>query len=324
MKRGARASKLHGMRSLRSASWLCASVLATTSSLAAASDADDARALFERGQAVAKTGKIAEACTLYEQSHKLAPMACGVIVNLAECTDAIGHTAESFSYYEELGRCATAQKQPERIALAKERRAALRKQVVALDFGAFVPSAASRLRVDGVELPRAAWTTPLYVSARSHTVMVETDGCTPEARLFDKLQAGSSVTVPVWSAKCASAPAASAAVPATPQVQGEPWPVASQPSDGSGWRTAGLITAGVGVLGIGAAGVGIVTSLDKTKEEKQSVAPTYNALGGAGLALVGAGAVMYFVLGKDHTAHHAYVLPVAGPQGAGFQAGLSW
>ena len=43
-----------------------------------------------------------------------------------------------------------------------------------------------------------------------------------------------------------------------------------------------------------------------------------------GLVLIGVGAVMYFVLGKDHTTQQTYLVPTAGPQSVGLQAGMSW
>lgn len=284
-----------------------------------AGDVEEAKALFEKGQATAKSGRIAEACTLYEQSHKLAPNACGVLVNLAECTEAIGHSPEAYAYYDELGRCAEKQKQAERLALAKERGVALRRQLVQFDLSAYVSSTASRIRIDGSEIARDAWGRSIFVSAKPHSITIESDGCAPVTRNFDKLQGGGTLVVPAWSANCTATrpPSDVASRPAVTPPQ-------TSTSDGSGWRTAGLITGGVGIVSLGVAGVGILTSLDKTSEEKKRVSATYDAFAVTGLALVGAGAVMYFVLGKDSRPQQSYLVPAVGPQMLGFQAGTSW
>ena len=313
------------MRLLRRASCSALLSLCLAAPSAYAGDSEEARALFEQGQALAKSGKVAESCGLYERSHRLAPNACGVIVNLAECTDAIGHSAESFAHYDELNTCAVAQKQTERVQLAKERRAALRKQLVAFDFAAYQSIPGVRLRVDGTDLPRTSLSAPVLLSVRAHTISVDADGCAPESRMFDKLQGGGVVAVPVWPAKCPVAIPTSAAQSAQ-GVIGNPvqGTTPKTPSDGSGWRTAGLVVGGAGVLSLGVAGVGIISSLGSSNDQKQRVSSTYNTFAGLGLGLVGAGAVMYFALGKDHTTQHSYLVPTGGPQSIGFQAGTSW
>jgi hypothetical protein len=64
----------------------------------ASADAAAAEAAFREGRRLAREGRFAEACPLFEASHRAAP-ALGALLNLAICHEAIGRTASAYAGY---------------------------------------------------------------------------------------------------------------------------------------------------------------------------------------------------------------------------------
>jgi hypothetical protein len=64
----------------------------------ARADTAEAEAAFREGRRLAREGRFAEACPLFEASHRAAP-ALGALLNLAICHEAIGRTASAYAGY---------------------------------------------------------------------------------------------------------------------------------------------------------------------------------------------------------------------------------
>jgi hypothetical protein len=64
----------------------------------ASADTAAAEAAFREGRRLAREGRFAEACPLFEASHRAAP-ALGALLNLAICHEQIGRTASAYAGY---------------------------------------------------------------------------------------------------------------------------------------------------------------------------------------------------------------------------------
>jgi hypothetical protein len=64
----------------------------------ARADTAEAEAAFREGRRLAREGRFAEACPLFEASHRAAP-ALGALLNLAICHEEIGRTASAYAGY---------------------------------------------------------------------------------------------------------------------------------------------------------------------------------------------------------------------------------
>jgi hypothetical protein len=64
----------------------------------ASADTAAAEAAFREGRRLAREGRFAEACPLFEASHRAAP-ALGALLNLAICHEEIGRTASAYAGY---------------------------------------------------------------------------------------------------------------------------------------------------------------------------------------------------------------------------------
>ena len=115
---------------------------------ARADDSEEAKALFERGRNLVKTGDNAGACPLFEQSLKLAP-ALGTKLNLAICWDATGRLAEAEGLFEQLVKETENAHQPQRTELAQKALDELSARVPRVKIDASNLPAASTVDIDG-------------------------------------------------------------------------------------------------------------------------------------------------------------------------------
>jgi tetratricopeptide (TPR) repeat protein len=117
-----------------------------------ADDGDDpaveAKAKFEQGRALVKTGHNAEACPLFEESMRLAP-ALGTKLNLAICWEAIGRLVDAQRLFEVLVKETEAAQQPQRVQLAREGLEGVKSRVPHLKINASALPAGEAIELDG-------------------------------------------------------------------------------------------------------------------------------------------------------------------------------
>ncbi len=238
-------------------------VVPNTRAQVAASDKAAAEALFDRGLALMREGKLDEACARLEQSNSI-ERGIGTMLYLAECYEKQGRTASAWALFREASSEAQAAGQFERANAGRQRAEKLEPGLSKLTVE--VPEA---VRVQGLELTRngaplaaGLWGVPLpvdpgrlVIEARapgyeptSHTVLIETGSQQARYELtkLTALPASEVAPAPVLTAPISAAPTEKA--PALPP----PEPRMSK------LKLAGLILGGAGaallVVGAGFGG----------------------------------------------------------------------
>jgi hypothetical protein len=160
---------VHGFNAL-----LLLLVLGGSPSLAQARDPVAAEALFNEGRALSEKGDDAGACAKFEESLRL-DAASGTLLNLANCEEKLGELADAWMHWQQAA--AALPDGDERIAIAKERLAALEKRVprLAIALGPDAPGGA-RIERDGTELRAASLDVPLPVNPGRHRIVVRAAG----------------------------------------------------------------------------------------------------------------------------------------------------
>lgn len=163
-------------------------VVPVTRAQVSASDKAAAEALFDRGLALMREGKLDEACARLEQSNAI-ERGIGTMLYLAECYEKQGRTASAWALFREASSQAQAAGQFERATAGRQRAESLEPSLAKLMVE--VPDGSN---VEGLELTRngaplapALWGVPLpvdpgrlVIEARApgylpatHTVLVE-------------------------------------------------------------------------------------------------------------------------------------------------------
>ena len=110
----------------------------SASSLAATPDAEiKSRRLFKEAETAAEAGQFAEACPLFKAAHDLHATG-GTALRTADCYEKIAEYDLALLHYTYIIEHSDTDKEPERVALAERRAAALRKQL-GLDKPALLP-----------------------------------------------------------------------------------------------------------------------------------------------------------------------------------------
>jgi hypothetical protein len=295
--------------------FLVSMLLVATTTIAAAENPEGAR-LFEEGRALAKEGKYAEACARFEESLAL-DRAIGTRLNYADCHEKLGHLAQAHELFEEVAETEKTN-DPDRAQYARERATALVGKL-----GTVVVKLASpdqpgiSVTVAGKPAQPAAEIRVL-VDPGEVAVSVSAPGGEPFNKVA-RADAGATVVIEV------PAPGASTSV--------EPGPTSSA-------RRSRVIVAGV-IGGIGVVGLatGVLLGVKANSDYDAQISngnctngspPMCNAegftaqsdavtlanigtvFGIGGLALMTAGAIVYFTAPKD-----VVVAPTATAQSAG-------
>lgn len=242
------------------------------------SDKAAAEALFDRGLALLKEGKFAEACERLEQSESI-ERGIGTMLYLAECYEKIGKTASAWALFREAASWAQAEGQAERADAGKRRAEKLEKSLSRLAIQVPAANKLDGLRVtdNGSALQPTVYGLSLPVDPGTHRVEASAPGYLPwssEAKV--RTQADSvEVRVPLLEkdpnavvAAVAVAPAAAAAASAG-QEPAATKPAPSAPTRMSNQRIAGIVMGSVGVVGIvvGAVIGGLAIKNDRDAED---------------------------------------------------------
>lgn len=140
--------------------------------LAGAARADTpADEAFNRGRALMKDKRYAEACAAFEQSYQLDPQS-GTLFNLADCDASLGKLASAWKHYRELARTDT---NAERRAMSERLANQLEPRVPKLVVTVKPRGPGALLLIDGHE-PTVSIGTGWPIDLGQHDVQVWTDG----------------------------------------------------------------------------------------------------------------------------------------------------
>lgn len=312
----------------------------TTSSLPALADDDHAKVtlaetLFVDAKKLMSEGKFAEACPKLVESHKLDPGG-GTLLLLAQCHEGEGKLARAWSEYRDALAMALKDKRPDRVDRCKERLAIVEPKLsrVTVTVAPAADVAGLAVTLDGAELPRAAFGSPIPLDPGKHVVRATAPGRTPREFPIDIGETASNPTVAIDSfdaAAAAKTPAATA--PETVLVD-----------TGKSRRAAGWVFVGAAVVGIGVGTVFGLRAIDKRKESDEhcpddrcdqmgvdlnesakSAANVANVAIGLGLVSAIVGGVLILGAPKAHMEPRTVrVTPTIGPSIAAISLGVTF
>ncbi len=213
-----------------------------------AENAAAAEALFREGKALIKDGKVAEGCAKLEASQRLDP-AAGTLLNLADCHEALGHTASAWAEFSTAAGNAKRKGDTERETVARGRADALEPRLVRIQVNVPAASRVPGLEVkrDGVLLDPATWGSATPVDPGPHVITATAPGKREMRQTLDAQGEGKIVPFdlqPLADAPATPPPGPKPAGPITPPVKD------TAPPPSSSLKTIGIVTGGVGVAGL--------------------------------------------------------------------------
>ena len=136
-----------------------------------------AETLFRDAKVLVDASKYDEACPKLEESQRLDPKP-GTMLNLAVCREKQGKLAAAWSDYLEAASLAGRNGQKDRETFARDRAAALEKEVPKLRIVVPEPVAGIVIKLDGSILNPAAWGAATPVDAGEHLIEAAAEGYT--------------------------------------------------------------------------------------------------------------------------------------------------
>jgi hypothetical protein len=142
-----------------------------------AADKAAAEALFDRGLALMKDGKLQEACERLEQSQAI-ERGIGTMLYLAECYEKTGKTASAWALFREAASWAQAAGQSERAEAGKSRAARLEKGLSRLTIQVAAASrvAGFELQDNGAPVHPSVWGVSVPVDPGAHHIEAKAPG----------------------------------------------------------------------------------------------------------------------------------------------------
>lgn len=252
-------------RPLRSA--LVALVAMTTASAHAQAPGDQADALFQRGRELLSAGRVADACSAFDESQRLDPTPATVL-NQANCRERNGQLATAWQLYLEAARqtgAATDKGSRQMNTTSTDRAARLAKRVSTLRIVVVGPAA----RVDGLEVLRdgelldpASWNQAVAIDGGVHSVSARAPGRLPWSATIVVATERETKAIEVPELQL---PTHAAPVGAPPPATAAAVAPASAPRT-TGWTARRKVALGVaagGALALGAASVLGVSALQR-------------------------------------------------------------
>lgn len=251
----------------------------------APSDRVTSQVLFERARSLFVQGQYAEACPLFEESHRLAP-GIGVLLHLGACLEKSGKTASAWAAFHEAADRARAEGDKEREKVARTRAEDLKRNLSYLTLRLRTPSGelvtstsvAPRgldVRRDGQTIPAAALELEVPIDPGEHTVVVHATDMQELTKSISltagehsslELQLVESPKVETQSAVPPAEPPRSVLLPRATAVRLTPVPRRRQSTDPwsyAAWTAAGI--GGVGLLTGGVAGLVAYTKMSQAR-----------------------------------------------------------
>jgi serine/threonine-protein kinase len=208
-----------------------------------------ARALFEEGLALVKSGDLELACTKFKASQAL-DNAPGTLLQLAGCYEKTGRTASAWATFQNAAARAEVEGRQDWAQLARRRAASLEPQLsrLAIRVAAGRENEGLVVRRDSTTIGVAEWNTPIPVDPGAHTVEASAPGKVAWKTTVSVAAEGASASIDVPVLASESVPAGPP--PSAPAT--EPRPRESTTSwSGQHWVGVALVSAGVVGLGLG-------------------------------------------------------------------------
>jgi hypothetical protein len=316
----------------------------------AAAQPTDAQRLFDEGRRLLTAGKLADACTAFDDSERLDPRATTEL-NAAACHEQNGELATAWTAYQDAERLARASGEP-------------RLEQAAISHAQKLESRLSRLtisvppdrRIPGLEVVRgnepvdpASWDRALPVDGGSYTITARAPGHEPwsTTRTVKGERDAQTVVIPRL-AELRSPPAVPDVAPTAPPVAGRSdtpaeAPRAAEPSaDRSGPSRVAPIALGVAAVALGGVGLGLELRSESTYDKATAAnnggdragASSYRDTAvreryiaqGLAVAAIGCAGVGVYLFVRDRGERHpaAAVVPVAAPGLAGIALTGRW
>lgn len=244
-----------------------------------AEDQASARALFDEGRELMKTGHYEDACPKLDAASKLYP-GSGVLLNLGDCYEHVGRTASAWNEFAEAASAAARAGRSADQAEAERRKAAVEPKVSRIAVRVKSDAAGLVVKRDGTALDPAAYGDAVPVDPGKHEITAEAPGREPWSGQVDLEELGKTVTVEVPELDVApasvqgqaQAPSSqtSAVVPAGPVEH--PMPLQT-PGYWTARRAIGVSLAGAGAVGLGVgAALGLVarSQFDRASGEQDA------------------------------------------------------
>ena len=286
-----------------------------------------AETLFREGKMLLEQGKFDEACPKLAESQRIDP-AGGTLLTLAICYEAAGKTASAWAVYNEALAVAEKQGRADRVKRSKEAILALEKRLSYLTVKV-VPEVSGleglEIERDEKSLTKVAFGVAVPIDPGKHTVVAKAPGWKPAVIAIEVGASGDRKVVeipPLEKEAPPPDPGPSVKEPPPPPAPTGSVVVAPPPrgrdegsEQGSGQRSMGVGLASVGVASVV---VGSIVGFRakslhddavercpgspcpdaegvRLNEDAQTNALISNITFGAGLALVGAGVVVYLI-----------------------------
>ncbi|MGE0325201.1 MAG: hypothetical protein AB7K71_06790 [Polyangiaceae bacterium] len=219
-----------------------------------------AEALFQEGASLVNAGETARGCQKFAASQELDP-ALGTLLRLADCRDREGKTASAWALFMEAAAVAGQRGEVQRQELAKQRASDLETRLsrLVLRLPERFPEDAS-VRLNGVNIPHASWTSPLPVDPGRTQLEVRAEGFRTWEKRFDTPAGPHKSELPVPEL-----------VP-LPKEAKTPPPVSdtrslSPKNDRERpWEVVGYVVGGLGLVGLGVGSFLTVKAYDANSE----------------------------------------------------------
>lgn len=318
---------------------LCACALIAAERAHAQGNAADkaaAEALFDRGLALMKEGKLQEACERLEQSQAI-ERGIGTMLYLAECYEKTGKTASAWALFREAASWAQAAGQSERAEAGKRRAERLEKGLsrLTIQVAAVSRVAGLELKDNGAPVHPSVWGVSVPVDPGAHHIEAKAPGYRAwagDVRVDDN---GGSAEIGVPALERLPESELAAAESAKPSAAQPAAPPAKEKKL-SKLQIASIAVGGAGVVGL-ALGTGFgVSALNKKDEancdgatcatpededknnEALTAARACNGLLAAGGVLVVGGLLTFFLAPKER---RVALAPRVDRASAGLQVG---
>jgi hypothetical protein len=316
---------------------LCAA-LVSAAGHARAEDQAAARALFDEGKKLLKSGEYDQACPKLEAASKLYS-SVGILLNLGDCYEKVGRSASAWTQFTEARSVARRSNRSPEEAEANRRLVAVEKKLSRLTIRVAQPTAGLRVTRDGEEVASGAWGVAVPVDPGKHELRADAEGYVGWTNAIDIAAGGPPLTVDVPALQpnsplpVAAASQASASQPTAPDVD-----PAAAPSGQSGHSNVlawSLVGAG-GLVAIGGTTLALIESSRSKQASDNGDSDAYEstktpwAIGIAAAITGGAAAAVGVVLLATQKAPESsktasfHAAPFWAPGAGGLQLNGTW
>lgn len=228
-----------------------------------------AEALFQEGRALLERGEIAPACAKLAESYKLDP-AAGTLLNLAYCHEREGKLATAWAEFRASLSRARRDEREERATFASDSIARLEPRLPHVVLQVETPSDGGlRIELDGTELGRAAWGTPMPVDPGAHVIRATAPGRKPHRAQVTLVEGQTMpVQIPVLTPE-SPLKAPQVEVRAAKEEQTAQIAVSDASAPTSTRRTTAYALGGLGVLSLAAGSVFGVVAIQQKQESDE-------------------------------------------------------